>query len=118
MAGASNITFYLSSVLGQDTAMMSQAIAGALEIYGMSLDILAQKAPRRSSGLASPFQITTWPSGTNVALEEASLVAGNIPGGILLAGAPRVDRWLGIQSQTKLFTSQFPTHRNREFIWG
>jgi len=25
--------------------MMSQAIAGALEIYGMSLDILAQKAP-------------------------------------------------------------------------
>jgi tripartite ATP-independent transporter DctP family solute receptor len=43
--GRLDITFYPSSVLGQDTAMMSQAIAGALEIYGMSLDILAQKAP-------------------------------------------------------------------------
>jgi hypothetical protein len=44
--GRLDITFYPSSVLGQDTAMMSQAIAGALEIYGMSLDILAQGALR------------------------------------------------------------------------
>jgi tripartite ATP-independent transporter DctP family solute receptor len=43
--GRLDITFYPSSVLGQDTAMMSQAIAGALEIYGMSMDILAQKNP-------------------------------------------------------------------------
>src|SRR5947209_7068873 len=41
--GRLDITLYPSSVLGQDTAMMSQAIAGALEIYGMSMDILAQK---------------------------------------------------------------------------
>src|ERR1700728_4889912 len=43
--GRLDITVYPSSVLGQDTAMMSQAIAGALEVYGMSFDILAQKTP-------------------------------------------------------------------------
>jgi len=43
--GRLDITLYPSSVLGQDTAMMSQAISGALEIYGMSMDILAQRAP-------------------------------------------------------------------------
>src|SRR5580698_9895815 len=43
--GKLDISLYPSSVLGQDTAMMSQALAGALEIYGMSLDILAQKNP-------------------------------------------------------------------------
>src|ERR1700693_2206385 len=43
--GKFDITLYPSSVLGQDTAMMSQALAGALEIYGMSMDILAQKSP-------------------------------------------------------------------------
>ena len=43
--GRLDITLYPSSVLGQDTAMMSQAIAGALEVYGMSMDILAQKSP-------------------------------------------------------------------------
>lgn len=54
--GRVDITFYPSSVLGQDTAMMSQAIAGALEIYGMSFDILAQKSrPQLPSGSASPF---------------------------------------------------------------
>ena len=40
--GKLDITLYPSSVLGQDTAMMSQAIAGALEIYGMSMDILSR----------------------------------------------------------------------------
>ena len=34
------------------------------------------------------------------------------------AGAPRMDCWLGIQSQIQRFTSQFPMHRNREFIWA
>src|ERR1700743_2017602 len=43
--GKLDITAYPSSVLGQDTAMMSQALAGALEIYSLSLDILAQKSP-------------------------------------------------------------------------
>jgi hypothetical protein len=36
--GRLDITLYPSSVLGQDTPMMSPAIAGALEIYGMSMD--------------------------------------------------------------------------------
>src|SRR5271154_5433207 len=59
--GRHDITFYPSSVLGQDTAMMSQAIAGALEIYGMSFDILAQKAPPAAIfGSASLSPITTW----------------------------------------------------------
>ena len=59
--GKLDITLYPSSVLGQDTAMMSQAIAGALEIYGMSLDILAQKSPSAAIfGAGSPFPITTW----------------------------------------------------------
>jgi TRAP-type transport system periplasmic protein len=43
--GKLDITVYSNSVLGQDTAMMSQAISGGLEIYGMSLDILAQRSP-------------------------------------------------------------------------
>jgi TRAP-type transport system periplasmic protein len=50
-------------VLGQDTAMMSQAIAGALEIYGMSLDILAQKAPSAAIfgvGFAFPDYEVAW----------------------------------------------------------
>jgi TRAP-type transport system periplasmic protein len=43
--GKLDITVYPNSVLGQDTAMMSQAINGGLEIYGMSVDILAQRSP-------------------------------------------------------------------------
>ena len=43
--GRLDITFYPNSVLGQDTAMMSQAVAGALEMYVMSVDILAQRSP-------------------------------------------------------------------------
>jgi TRAP-type transport system periplasmic protein len=54
--GKFDITLYPSSVLGQDTAMMSQAIAGALEIYGMSMDILAQKnAPAAIFGVGFAF---------------------------------------------------------------
>jgi TRAP-type transport system periplasmic protein len=61
--GKLEITLYPSSVLGQDTAMMSQAIAGALEIYGMSLDILAQKSPSAAIfgvGFAFPDYDTAW----------------------------------------------------------
>ena len=61
--GRFNITIYPSSVLGQDTAMMSQAIAGALEIYTMSLDILAQKSPSAAIfgvGFAFPDYPTAW----------------------------------------------------------
>src|ERR1700720_2369616 len=61
--GRLDITLYPSSVLGQDTAMMSQAIAGALEIYGMSLDILAQKSPPAAIfgvGFAFPDYDVAW----------------------------------------------------------
>src|ERR1700720_1441825 len=61
--GRLDITLYPSSVLGQDTAMMSQAIAGALEIYGMSLDILAQKSASAAIfgvGFAFPDYPTAW----------------------------------------------------------
>src|ERR1700749_2577296 len=61
--GRLDITFYPSSVLGQDTAMMSQAIAGPLEIYGMSLHILAQKSPSAAIfgvGFAFPDYPTAW----------------------------------------------------------
>src|SRR6202021_3873422 len=61
--GRLDITLYPSSVLGQDTAMMSQAIAGALEIYGMSLDILAQKTPSAAIfwvGFAFPNYDVAW----------------------------------------------------------
>jgi tripartite ATP-independent transporter DctP family solute receptor len=42
-AGRLDITFYTNSVLGQDTAMISQAIAGALEMYCLPIDLLAPK---------------------------------------------------------------------------
>jgi tripartite ATP-independent transporter DctP family solute receptor len=61
--GKLDITLYPSSVLGQDTAMMSQAIAGALEIYGMSLDILAQKSASAAIfgvGFAFPDYPSAW----------------------------------------------------------
>src|SRR5215470_20349710 len=41
--GRLDITLYTSSVLGQDTAMISQTIAGALEMYYLPLDLLAPK---------------------------------------------------------------------------
>jgi TRAP-type transport system periplasmic protein len=43
--GRLDITFYTNSVLGQDTAMISQAIAGALEMYCLPIDLLAPKNP-------------------------------------------------------------------------
>ena len=41
--GRLDITLYTNSVLGQDTAMLSQTIAGALEMYYLPLDLLAPK---------------------------------------------------------------------------
>src|SRR6201986_391403 len=41
--GGGGLTFYPNSVLGQDTAMISQAIAGALEMYCLPIDLLAPK---------------------------------------------------------------------------
>jgi len=41
--GKLDITFYTNSVLGQDTAMISQTIAGALEMYCLPIDLLAPK---------------------------------------------------------------------------
>jgi tripartite ATP-independent transporter DctP family solute receptor len=41
--GRLDITFYTNSVLGQDTAMVSQTIAGALEMYCLPIDLLAPK---------------------------------------------------------------------------
>jgi TRAP-type transport system periplasmic protein len=61
--GRLEITLYTSSVLGQDTAMMSQAISGALEIYTVSLDILALKSPPAAIfgvGFAFPDYPTAW----------------------------------------------------------
>ncbi|MBI3515418.1 MAG: TRAP transporter substrate-binding protein [Proteobacteria bacterium] len=43
--GRLDITAYPNSVLGQDTAMMSQAVSGAMQMYQMSVDILAQRSP-------------------------------------------------------------------------
>jgi tripartite ATP-independent transporter DctP family solute receptor len=43
--GRLDIATYPNSVLGQDTAMMSQAVSGALQMYQMSVDILAQRSP-------------------------------------------------------------------------
>jgi TRAP-type transport system periplasmic protein len=42
-AGRLKITVYDNSVLGQDTAMIAQAIAGALEMCTMSVDLLASR---------------------------------------------------------------------------
>jgi TRAP-type transport system periplasmic protein len=43
--GRLDITLYTNSVLGGDTAMISQAIAGALEMYVLPFDLLAAKNP-------------------------------------------------------------------------
>jgi tripartite ATP-independent transporter DctP family solute receptor len=43
--GRLDITLYTNSVLGQDTAMLSQTIAGALEMYLLPIDLLAPKNP-------------------------------------------------------------------------
>ena len=43
--GRLDITLYTNSLLGGDTAMISQTIAGALEMYTLPLDLLAAKNP-------------------------------------------------------------------------
>ena len=39
------ITIYPNSVLGGDTAMISQAISGAMEMYNLPIDLLAPRNP-------------------------------------------------------------------------
>ncbi len=43
--GRLDITLYTNSLLGGDTAMISQTIAGALEMYVLPLDLLASRNP-------------------------------------------------------------------------
>src|ERR1700759_5004235 len=43
--GRLDITLYTNSVLGQDTAMISQTIAGALQMYYLPIDLLAPRNP-------------------------------------------------------------------------
>jgi len=43
--GRLDITLYTNSLLGGDTAMISQTIAGALEMYVLPFDLLAAKNP-------------------------------------------------------------------------
>jgi TRAP-type transport system periplasmic protein len=43
--GRVDITLYTNSLLGGDTAMISQTITGALEMYVLPLDLLAAKNP-------------------------------------------------------------------------
>ena len=43
--GRLQITLYTNSVLGQDTAMISQTIAGALQCYFLPIDLLAPRNP-------------------------------------------------------------------------
>jgi TRAP-type transport system periplasmic protein len=43
--GRLQITLYTNSVLGQDTAMISQTIAGALQCYYLPIDLLAPRNP-------------------------------------------------------------------------
>src|SRR5579863_10270050 len=63
--GRLDITLYTNSVLGQDTAMISQAIAGALEAYFLPIDLLAPKSPACGVfgvGFAFPNYDQIWPS--------------------------------------------------------
>src|ERR1700749_205475 len=43
--GRLEITLYPNSVLGGDTAMIAQAISGALEMYNLPIDLLAPRNP-------------------------------------------------------------------------
>jgi tripartite ATP-independent transporter DctP family solute receptor len=61
--GRLDITAYPNSVLGQDTAMMSQAVSGAMQMYQMSVDILAQRSPEAAIfgvGFAFKDYAQTW----------------------------------------------------------
>ena len=80
--------------------------------------------PRTSpSGLLSrgteSSQTLRWrrQSRANSSLKPNSLLAGKIQG-ILFVWASECAYWLAIQHQTQWLTTQFPTHRNREFIWA
>jgi hypothetical protein len=53
-------------------------------------------------------------SRANPSLKPNSLLAGKIQG-ILFVWASECDYWPEINSRIQWFTTQFPTHRNREF---
>ena len=76
--------------------------------------VRAAVARQRRTGLPPTLR---WrrQSRANPSLKPNSLLAGKIQG-ILFVGASECDYWLGIQHQIQWFASQFPTHRNREFI--
>ena len=61
--GRLEITIYPNSVLGGDTGMISQAISGALEMYMMSIDLLAPRNPAcaiSGVGFAFPSYDHVW----------------------------------------------------------
>ena len=62
-SGRFEYAVYLSSALGGDTAMIAQAISGALQMYSLSGDILAPRAPGAgimSVGFAFPGYGPNW----------------------------------------------------------
>jgi TRAP-type transport system periplasmic protein len=61
--GRMEITIYPNSVLGGDTAMISQAISGALEMYILPVDLLAPRNPAcaiSGTGFAFPTYDHVW----------------------------------------------------------
>jgi tripartite ATP-independent transporter DctP family solute receptor len=63
--GRVEITMYPSSQLGGDTAMISQAISGALQMYNLPVDLLAPRNPVcgiTGVGFAFPDYDHVWPA--------------------------------------------------------
>src|SRR5450631_4918027 len=63
--GRMEITMYPSSQLGGDTAMISQAISGALQMYNLPVDLLAPRNPVcgiTGVGFAFPDYDHVWPA--------------------------------------------------------
>jgi TRAP-type transport system periplasmic protein len=61
--GRLDMTLYTNSVLGGDTAMISQTIAGALEMYILPLDLLASRNPAlgvHTVGFVWPGYLQIW----------------------------------------------------------
>jgi tripartite ATP-independent transporter DctP family solute receptor len=63
--GRMEITIYPNSVLGGDTAMISQTISGAMEMYNLPIDLLAPRNPicgLSGVGFAFPDYAHVWPA--------------------------------------------------------
>ena len=63
--GRMEISIYANSALGGDTAMISQAISGALQMYVLPLDLLAPRNPVcgiTGVGFAFPDYAHVWPA--------------------------------------------------------